>query len=251
MKPTVMFFTVVHHKDYEFLLGSIEHHAKMGFHLVLDTSPQADAIQFQGLPETVHWVHEPVYGSGWKEFRMRSAIERAMRLAGEFRPDVLVQLDADEFYSSDSPDLLFPEAARNPVSVHCTHWLRDGNPYMFGESEWHLRLWPGDCEVRIERNHDWTKHPSYNGNPEHHPVPVPPATHPAIRVPGLFHHHVHYAIGEKSLYMDPANDTIDGWPDHGARVPMTPWPERLRMWAAAGIKPSSWYEKNFDRETGR
>ncbi len=245
MKPVVAFFTAVHYKDYEYLLGSIEHHAKMGYHLILDTSPNNEAAVFQGLPETVRWVHEAGFGSGWKEFRMRSAIERAMELCKEFRPDVLVQLDADEFFSSDSAELLFPYAARDPVLVHCTHWLQDGLPYMFGESEWHLRLWPNQCQVRIETNLDWQKHPDYNGNPEHHPVPVPPPGRPPLRVPGNFHHHVHHAIGDKRRDQDAANQTIDGWPDQGARVPLVAWPERLRMWAAAGISPISWYEQVF------
>jgi hypothetical protein len=240
MKPSVAFFTVTHYKDYDFLLGSIEHHARMGYHLVLDTSPREHAAIPSGLPETVRWIHEPLYGSGWKQFKMRTAVDRACALAREFGTDVLASLDSDEFYSEDSPELLFPHAARHPVSVHCTHWKSDGLPYMFGKSEWHLRLWPRNCDVRIAANLDWTKHPDYNGNPEHHPVPVPPAGRPEIRVPGNFHHHVHYAFSP-DFDSDAGARMIDGWPDGGFRVPVVPWPHRLRMWQAAGIKPSTYY----------
>jgi hypothetical protein len=39
MKPSVCFVTVCGGgEDYEYLLGSIEHHATMGDHVVLDTS---------------------------------------------------------------------------------------------------------------------------------------------------------------------------------------------------------------------
>lgn len=234
MKPTVAFFSAVHYKDYDFLLGSIEHHAGMGFHLVLDTSPLEHALSFSGLPETVRWVHEPLYGSGWKEFRMKSAVARALQLAREFRADVVASLDADEFYSEESVEGLFPYAARYPVAVHCTHWLQDGHPYMFGESEWHLRAWPSELGVTIERNIDWQHHPAYNGNPEHHPVPVAPV--PEIRVPGSFHHHVHYAFPGASE--ETAEATIDGWPEKGHRTPKAPWPALLRMWATAGNRPS-------------
>lgn len=241
MKPSVAFFTTTHYKDYDFLLGSIEHHAEMGFHLVLDTTPNNMVERFKRLPDTVRWVHEPFYGSGWQHFRMRTAVERAMTLAREFDTDVLASLDSDEFYTKDSVERLFPYAAKDVVSVHCTHWKSDGLPYMFGESEWHLRLWPAQCDVKIALNVDWTKHASYNGNPEHHPVPVPPPSYQEIRVPGAFHHHLHYAMSQKALEQEPANQTISGWPDKGTRIPMVAWPVKMRTWRTQGIRPSEYY----------
>jgi len=241
MNPSVAFFTVVHSQDYDFLLGSIEHHAEMGLHLVLDTSPLEKAEKFKRLPDSVKWVHEPIYGNGWRKFRMRTAVERAMNLARDLGTRVLVSLDADEFYSRDSVERLFPHAESDVVSVHCTHWKSDGYPYMFGESEWHARLWPSWLDVKIALNVDWKKHPSYNGNPEHHPVPVPPAGYPELRVPGLFHHHLHYALGQKALETDPANDTIAGWPDRGTPVPLVPWPIKMQLWKTRGVLPSEYY----------
>lgn len=241
MKPSVAFFTACHYLDYDYLLGSIEHHAEMGFHLVLDTTPHNMVERFKRLPDTVRWVHEPVYGSGWKNFKMRTAVERAMTLATEFNTDILVSLDADEFYSKNSVEHLFPHAVENVVSVHCTHWKEDGFPYMFGESEWHPRLWPAYCDMKIAANIDWTKHPAYNGNPEHHPVPVPPPSFQEMRVPGSFHHHLHYAVGPKAQDQVVADQTIDGWPGKGARLPMSSWPVKMRMWKSQGIRPSEYY----------
>lgn len=241
MQPSVAFFTVTHHGDYDFLLGSIEHHAEMGFHLVLDTTPDSKVEKFKRLPDTVRWVHEPLYGSGWKDFKMRTAVERAMLLSREFNTDILVSLDADEFYSKNSVELLFPYAAKDVVSVHCTHWKADGQPYMFGESEWHARLWPTHYDMKIALNVDWTRHPAYNGNPEHHPVPVRPPGSQEVRVPGNFHHHLHYAVGPKAKEQESANQTIDGWPDHGARLPVVPWPVKMRMWKSMGLRPSEYY----------
>ncbi len=237
---SVAFFTVTHSQDYDFLLGSIEHHAEMGMHLVLDTSPSSKAEQFKRLPSTVRWVHEPHYGSGWKNFRLRASVERAMHLAREFGADVLAYVDSDEFLSKESVTGLFPHAEHAVIQVHTTHWKEDG-PYMFGESEWHTRLWPNLCDMQILKNVDWTKHPAYNGNPEHHPVPMAPPGLPMLRVPGSFHHHLHYVIGEKSADTDTGDQTIDGWPDKGVRVPPVAWPVKLRQWKEQGICPSMFY----------
>jgi len=240
-KPTIAFFSTCHSDDYDFILGSIEHHAEMGFHLVLDTSSPEKAEQFKRLPDTVRWVHEPLYGSGWKAFKMRTAVERAMMLARQFYTNILVSVDSDEFYSRDSVERLFPHAVENVVSVHCTHWKADGFPYMFGESEWHPRLWPAWCDVAIAPNVDWTKHASYNGNPEQHPVPVAPPGSSEIRVPGSFHHHLHYAFGPKVLEEEAAKSTIAGWPDKGVRIPPVDWPVKIRTWKTQGIRPSEYY----------
>lgn len=236
--PRVCFFTVTCSDDYDFLLGSIERHAEMGRHLVLDTSPPDKAVKFSRLPESVQWVHEPNYGSGWKEFKLRTAVERACELARNLEGDVLIYLDSDEFYSLDSPQNLFPLGLEFMVWVNYTHWRKDGLPYMFGESEWHPRLWPRAGAVRVVANTAWQGHPAYNGNPEHHPVVHPPEGLSSIRAPGNFRHHLHYALGVKADEEETAKTTISGWPNEGVRVPMVPWPAKLTLWKNKGIRPS-------------
>lgn len=239
MTVKVAFFTVCGGgEDYDFLLGSIEHHAEMGSHLVLDTTPPERAIRFTKLPDSVIWLHEPDFGSGWKEFRLRSAVERAMRKTKAFGADVLVSLDSDEFFARESSELLFPWATNAMIEVQCIHWKRDGKPYVFGHSEWHNRLWPAARGVQIAYNIAWKEHPLYNGNPEHHPVAFPGEGLQMIRVYGHFHHHLHYALGEKAADEETAINTIEGWPDKGMEVAPIPWPEKLRLWKETGARPS-------------
>ena len=70
LKPSVCFFTVCGGgEDYEFLLGQLWHHAMMGEHVVLDTTPAPEAKTFRNIPPTVRWVHEPIYGRGWQNFK--------------------------------------------------------------------------------------------------------------------------------------------------------------------------------------
>ncbi|MGH7395566.1 MAG: hypothetical protein ACREJF_08210, partial [Candidatus Methylomirabilales bacterium] len=110
--------------------------------------------------------------------------------------------------------------------------------YDFGESEWHRRLWPAGMDVRIVRNDAWLAHPDYNGNPEHHPIHVPPEERKTIRAHGSFHHHLHYAIGQKALEIGTALSTIPEWAGGGTPVPPVPWPEPLARWRDLGALPS-------------
>lgn len=238
MSVSTAFFTVTCADDYDALLGGIEHHAEMGPHLVLDTTPEDRAIKFSKLPDNVIWIHEPLYGSGWKDFKLRSAVERAMKKARAFATDILVYRDSDEFYVKESVDQLFPWAKEAIVEVGYVHWRKDGNPYTFGHSEWHTRIWPTKSNVVIAPNLAWQAHPNYNGNPEHHPVPVPPVGLPMIRVYGHFRHHLHYAIGPKMDDEETARNTIEGWPNKGIPAPIVPWPEKLALWRDKGIPPS-------------
>lgn len=226
-------------EDYEFLLGSIEHHARIGSHVVLDTTPEEQHRSFHNLPPHVVWIHEPIYGQGWKEFRFRDALMRAVNLARNYA-DVIAILDCDEFYS---PQVrwIFESAETNPLYVETIHWRRDGRPYMYGESEWHLRLWPAKAEVSFPPNPVWVTHPEYNGNDHHHAVPRFPQGVELLKAPGLYHHHVHYAIGKKSLDETEAGKTIPHW---GCGVPTFPvaWPEKLARWRDQGILPSVDFE---------
>lgn len=236
MSLKVVFFTVVYYKDYDFLLGAIEHHATMGKHLVLDTSPPEHAIKFSKLPPSVLWMHEPFYGYGWKNFRLRTAVQHAMENARLLDGDVLVYLDADEFYTKESTELLFPWAEKAMVEVQYIHWKRDGNAYTFGPSEWHCRVWPAKSLVEICENKAWQAHPKYNGNPEHHAVPVPPQGLQVLRVYGGFRQHLHYALGDKAFDEETAQNTIDGWPN-GTPTSTPALPEKLRLWKEQGKRP--------------
>jgi len=239
---SVVFFTVTRSRDYDYLLGSIEQHAEMGRHLVLDTTfPPEEAIKFNKLPNTVRWIHEPVYGSGWKEFRLRTAAERARVLAGGMGADVLVYMDSDDFYTPESKNNLFPHALDAIVEIQYTHWRKDGYPYIFGESEWHKKLWPSWGDTIIGLNSAWHCHKDYNGNPEHHALAYDPTNIPMIRVLGNFRHHVHYAIGPNADDDETARTTISGWPDKGFRVPSVPWPPKLALWRDKGIRPSEFF----------
>ena len=229
-----VFFTVTCEADYDYLLGSIWHHARMGRHLVLDTSPKAPTLR--NLPPTVRWIHEPLYGEGWKTFRFRTALERALNLALEMNPEVLVSLDSDDFYAPDSPDRLFPLARGAMLETPYIHWCKDGVPRMFGASEWHPRIWPAWAAVRILENEAWKAHPQYNGNPEHHAIVSAPADLPTLRVPGLYRNHVHYLVGQKDDEV--ARQTIDGWPDKGHAVPGVALPLPIELWFKRGTRPS-------------
>lgn len=239
MKPSVAFFTVCGGgEDYEFLLGAIEHHASMGPHLVLDTTPSGKEISFTRLPKTVRWIHEPLYGSGWKTFKLKTAAQRAMTLAKEFCTDILVYLDSDDFYTFNSINDLFPHATNALVYIDYIHWMKDGHPYVFGDTEWHPKIWPASSRVEFMLHPTWTRHPNYNGNPEHHATVKCPHDLPSIRVPGLFRHHLHYAIGLKADDDEVARTTIGGWPNRGTRVSPVSWPPKLTLWRDKGISPS-------------
>ena len=138
MNKKVAFFTVCGGgEDYEYLLGSIEHHATMGHHLVLDTTPTHRARTFKHLPSSVGWIHAPDYGSGWDKFRFVGALREAVRYAIEaFDPAVLVQLDSDDFFSVEA-EPLFIVGCSVVVETQYVHWMKNGEPYLFGESEWH------------------------------------------------------------------------------------------------------------------
>lgn len=225
-------------EDYDFLLGSIEHHAEMGQHLVLDTTPVDRARRFK-LPKSVIWRHHPDYGAGWKEFKLRTALEDAIRIARhETDASVLAILDCDEFYAPECMDLAFKVGLHRMVELKTVTWKPDGKAYDMGDSEWHRRVWPSGMDVKILRNEAWVQHPQYNGNPEHHPVASPPNGDLLYRVHGQLHHHVHYAIGAKAHETETAETTIDGWKSGAVEVPHVPWPVRLRVWRETGERPS-------------
>jgi hypothetical protein len=242
MDKSICFFTVCGgHEDYEFLLGSIDHHSRLGVHLVLDTTPAPYARKFRNLPPTVVWVHEPIFGSGWKEFKFVSALERAQEHArARFRPEVLVQTDSDDFWTLEAVPLF--ELGRGAcVETQYVHWLKDGEPYLYGESEWHRRIWPAYATVKVEKDTKWPFSPHYNGNPELHTRVTVPSHISLLRFDGLFRHHVHFALGKKAEEDEVAKGSITGWP-HGKRlVDRRPWPDKLVMWNERGTLPSTFY----------
>lgn len=225
-------------EDYDFLLGSIEHHAEMGQHLVLDTTPVDRARRFK-LPKSVIWRHHPDYGAGWKEFKLRTALEDALKMAkSETDASILAVLDCDEFYAPECAEWAFKLGRDRMVEFKTVTWRSDGKAYDLGESEWHRRVWPAAMDVKILKNESWIAHPQYNGNPEHHPIASPPDLDQIVRAHGSLHNHVHYAIGAKASETETADTTIDGWKMGGFEASRVPWPVRLRVWQESGERPS-------------
>jgi hypothetical protein len=242
MKPSVCFFTITGGgEDYDLLLGCIEHHARMGDHVVLDTTPPERARTFRNLPSSVEWVYEPNYGSGWSNFRFRAALARSLELARAKGRDIVVQLDSDEYFSEDSPVGLFPHALDALVSVETLHWVPDRGPLSFGKPEYHARLWPTSMEITFPVNTAWVASPHYNGNPDHHALVSAPPGAKTKSVDGQFHYHLHYLVGEKAKNDETARTTIQGWPN-GTPVRATPLPTPILRWMVSGIKPSARYE---------
>jgi hypothetical protein len=238
----VAFFTVCGGgEDYDFLLGSIDHHARMGSHLVLDTTPEDRVRKFKNLPRSVKWIHAPNYGAGWDTFRFVEALQAAVALAMDiFNPAALVQLDSDDFYAVEAEPLLVLGASV-VVEMQYVHWMKDGEPYIFGESEWHRRIWPAGRGVTVERDPGWAQSRVYDGNLDTHPRVVVPDWVPVMRFDGLFRHHVHFALGEKADDHRIAKTSISGWPHAGRIVDRRPWPDKLGLWKERGILPSSFF----------
>jgi hypothetical protein len=218
-------------EEYEYLLGSIDHHARLGRHLVLDTTPADRARTFRYLPGSVTWVHEPDFGAGWDTFKFVKALNRAAELAEALNPDVLIQLDCDDFFTCDL-DSLLPVAKDFVVELQYVHWMPDGKPYIFGESEWHRRVWPANRGVRFRRNFGVSK------NPEVHPELEIPSGMGVVRSDILCRHHAHFAVGEKAADSRIAQQSITGWPHGKMPVPPAAWPDRLMEWRETGKKPS-------------
>lgn len=240
IKGDLCFFTVCGGgADYEFLLGSIEHHAQHGNHVVLDTAPMDRARQFNRLPKSVLWVHEPVYGSGWKEFRYVDALNRALGLCEQaFDPKALAQTDSDDFWIPG----VFDEGRRAVVELQYGHWMPDGFPYVFGESEFHRRLFPAKSGIRYIEDPAWTSSRTYNGNPQTHPKLNLPDGMTVVQLDGLYRHHVHFALSEKASDDEIARGSITGWPHGGLRQARAAWPDKLAHWRDLGILPSSTFE---------
>jgi len=243
----ITFFTVCGGgEEYDFLLGSIEHHAKVGRHLVLDVSRAQR--RFQKLPDSVLWIREEdgqKYGSGdWRTFRLATALEDARRLALNQFPDTefLVHLDCDEYYDAEALAHLLDRRHGTLVPqtfvFNTIHW-KDGRALRFGSSEWHMRAWDVRADVQVIRNLAWEVAPKYNGNPEHHPLLSPKAAlFQETRIDRPVHYHLHYAIGEKKHFTETAEATIDGWPVGMAVDNACPWPDPVRIWAESGVRPS-------------
>lgn len=241
MKPSVCFFTICGGgQDYDFLLGSIEHHARMGQHVVLDTTPGPKARTFRGLPASVEWVRDPSYGAGWDNFRFRAALERALRMARAKGTAVVAQLDCDEYYAESLVEEVVPVAAHSMVSVETVHWLPHRGPLSFGRAEFHARLWPSSMDVTFPVNSAWLASPHYNGNPDHHAVVKAPDGANHVSVDGHYHYHLHYLIGEKASDTETARTTIQGWPN-GAPARVEPLPTPILRWVRSGLPPSGRY----------
>lgn len=243
MRRSVCFVTVCGGgEDYKFLLASMEHHAAMGNHIVLDTTPPDRRLAFTGLPRSVTWIHEASFGSGWKKFDFRSALGRVTSIAAQSRAETIVHLDCDEFYSSNSSELF--QKARDLdsiVAVETIHWKKDRQAYRFGPSERHRRVWPAKMPVTFPVNQKWKDSAGFDGNPNHHALVEGPPGRTRVRyVEGFYHHHVHHAIGWKADDDDNARRTVEGWPTGVfldiAQGGVWPWP--LINWRENGVDPT-------------
>lgn len=248
----VTFFTVCGGgEEYEFLLGSIEHHAKLGRHFILDVSG-GPPPGIQNLPSGVQFFRNPIYDSGdWKKFRLASALEDARKGALEIFPDTdfLVHLDCDEYFDVEALRPLLGRYERLEVPrvfiFQTIHW-RCGEALRFGPSEWHLRAWDVRAKVEVVKNLSWPVSPSYNGNPEHHPVLSPKnIRHEIVQVARPIHYHVHYQLGQKKDFLETAQSTIDGWPGGTPVENPCPMPVPLVKWDLEGTLPSSKFFQFF------
>lgn len=251
MNSKICFFTVCGGgEEYDFVLGSIEHHARIGKHLVLDVSLEQGSVDQGKLPPSVHWAYGggDNWGSGdWKTFKLASALEYARRVALACFPETefLVHLDCDEYFDVDALADLFDrnqgELVPRTFVFETIHW-RDGRALRFGPSEWHMRAWDVRADVGVIRNSAWEASSKYNGNPEHHPILTPKQKiFQEVRVLSPMHYHLHYAVGAKKHFTETAEATIDGWP---AGIPLEgacPWPDPVRRWAESGVGPSRSY----------
>lgn len=241
--PNVTFFSVCGGgEEYDFLLGSIEHHARIGNHLVLDVAQEQK--EFVRLPGSVSWFRdrEGAYQSGdWKTFRLATALEDARKLAIACFPgtEFLVHLDCDEYYDVEVLKKLFVRQDPPRTLVFETiHW-HNGRALRFGPGERHRRAWDVRADVQVIKNTAWMENPAYNGNLEHHPLLSPKAeSYQEIHVPDPIHYHLHYALGAKQFFLETAHATIGGWPNGTPIESPCPWPEPHRKWAETGEKPS-------------
>lgn len=243
----ISLFTVVggDSEEYELLLGSIEYHARLGNHFVLDVGPFDRSPLLRRLPPSVRWIQIPFYGSGsWQTFRFATALERARQLALDAFPDTayLVCTDSDEYWNVDRLLTLFqrqgPLETPKVFTFETIHW-KDGLPLRFGESEWHTRAWDVRTGISIQRNPHWMASERYDGNPERHPLPIPKVDLvEQIRIPEPCHFHLHYTIGEKQGRTRTAEATITGWPNGTPVEGAHPWPEPIRKWVYEGRPPS-------------
>ena len=220
-------------EEYNYLFGSLAHHAKMGIHVVLDTSPPQWAFNPKNLPASVQWYHEPVYGHGLNHFRNQDAIDRAIALARKSGIDIVVLLDCDEFFTPNTPADLFHQAVDKIISIKTYHWYPDVKAYDF--LDWHRRLGPAKDGIHMGLNASWAKHPKYNGNPQNHCFLSGPM--PVLKVDGAYHHHVTKAVGKKHYIRYPGKVNMP-WV---APLDPVPWPEDLELWRTKGIYPSDKY----------
>lgn len=217
-------------EDYEVFLGCLEKHLIHGSVIVIDTCPIEARRRFE-LPEQVSWYHCPLFGRGADKFRFATALNVAIGLAEEHSPDVLVQLDTDEYFESDLVIALEHAAAGTVIDVKTLHHTTPEEGLDF-PGEWHRRIWPARRGIRFKPN---LRH----SNPEFHPIVDVPMGIPIERETAIYHHHLHYAVGRKAEDLHTAQTTIEGWPDAAAKIPIRPWPPLIARWHSGGFLPSA------------
>lgn len=215
--------------EYNYVLGSLAHHAEMGRHIVLDTTP----LQFRfipgKLPDSVKWIYDPTYGFGESKFRYADALNRLISEATFIGAQVVCYVDADEFFTLGTEKVAFPLAFSHVILPSIVHWDYLPAPYHFRQ-EFHIRIWPLRFRGYFPREvKAWIQNPSYDGNPQRHTICQFYHDVPFQRIAVPIHHHLRGAVGTKRHGSVEAGERLD--PAH------FPWPEPLRLWRERGREP--------------
>ncbi len=234
----IVFFTIcggesqeVVDRQYNFLLGSMAHHAQMGRHVVLDNSPESFHKTFTKLPSSVTWIYEPIYGHGNKYLRQMDALNRAHNVAKTMTPEAIVYTDCDEFWTLGLVDLLKREVKNSLLTIPTIHVDINGEHYFFPH-EYHRRAWDGSMDVTFPYNKADPKefdNPTFEGNPQRHAIACPALGMTMKQVDDYVHHHMKCFInGGGSWHL-------------GTKIGKPEWPEELKLWKEKGILPIAKY----------
>ena len=231
--PDIVFFTIsganskeLVDRQYNHLLGSIEHHAQLGRHIVLDNSPRAFRRIFTKLPKSVTWIYEPIYGHGDENFRQTDALNRIAFAAYQMKPDAVIYTDCDEFWTPNLVDVVEREAKDSLVHLPTIHVDVNGDHYFFPH-EYHRRIWEGKREVIFPYNKAKPSdldNDTFQGNPQRHSIACASEGMKTKTVHDICHHHMKcFMIGGGSWHL-------------GKKLEKNPeWPAPLKEWKYSGI----------------
>ena len=233
--PDIVFFTIcggankeLVDRQYNHLLGSIEYHAEMGRHIVLDNSPRELHRTFTKLPKSVTWIYEPIYGHGHDKLRQTDLLNRIAWTAYQMQPDAVVYTDCDEFWGQGLLDLVARDAKDSLINLPTLHVDINGDHYYFPH-EYHRRIWDGKREVIFPYNKakiEEFQNGVFEGNPQRHSIACPTEGMNHKTVHDMIHHHMKCFIRGGGSW------------DLGKKIDKNPpWPEPLSLWKYQSIEP--------------